>query len=45
MATKNIYQEELENKFRFYDKNNTGFIEQTDLKNVLAELGIALTLS
>ena len=30
---------------RFYDKSGNGYIEQTDFKNVLAELGISLTLS
>ena len=35
----------MENRLRFYDRNNTGYIEQTNLKNVLAELGISLTLS
>lgn len=30
---------------RFYDQRKTGFIDQTDLKNVLAELGVSLTLS
>ena len=30
---------------RLYDQRKTGFIDQTDLKNVLAELGVSLTLS
>ncbi len=45
MNEKSIYEEELESKFRFYDKLKTGFVQQTDLKNVLAEVGISLTLS
>lgn len=36
MNERNIFEEELESKFRFYDKLKTGFVEQTDLKNVLA---------
>lgn len=38
-------EEELLNKFRLYDQNNSGFIEQTDFKTVLAELGISLNLN
>ena len=45
MYDKNIMEEELENKLRFYDVKKAGYIDQTDLKNVLAELGISLTLS
>lgn len=45
MYAKNVFEEELESKFRFHDKNKTGFIEQTELKNVLGELGISVTLS
>lgn len=29
MYDKNIFEQELESKFRFYDKNKTGFIEQS----------------
>jgi Ca2+-binding EF-hand superfamily protein len=36
MYSSNIFEEDLENKFRFYDRNKNGFIEQTDFKNVLA---------
>ena len=45
MYDKNVLEEELENRLRFYDQSNSGYIEQTDLKNVLAELGLSLTLS
>lgn len=29
MYDKNVFEEELESKFRFHDKNKSGFIEQT----------------
>ena len=45
MYDKNVLEEELENKLRFYDQKKSGYIDQTDLKNVLAELGISLILS
>lgn len=32
-------------KFRLYDQNNSGFIEQTDFKTVLGELGVSLNLN
>ena len=33
------------NKFRFYDSKATGFIDQTQFKNVLAEVGVGITLN
>ena len=45
MIDKRITEEDLENKMRLYDRQGLGFIEQTEFKNVLAELGISLTLS
>ncbi len=32
-------------RFKFYDPSFTGYIEQSDLKTVLADLSISLTLS
>lgn len=40
-----ITEEELLNKFRLYDQDNSGFIEQTDFKTVLGELGVSLNLT
>ncbi len=32
------------NKFKFYDPRNTGFIDQSEFKNLLGEIGIGITL-
>jgi Ca2+-binding EF-hand superfamily protein len=45
MYDKSIFEEELENKLRLYDQENNGYIEQSDLKNVLGQLGVILTIS
>lgn len=45
MIDMEIYEDELLNRFNFYDSNNSGFIDQTEFKNVLAEIGVPLTLS
>jgi Ca2+-binding EF-hand superfamily protein len=37
-------EEQLTNKFRFYDRQDSGFVEQTDFKTVLSELGVSLSL-
>lgn len=42
---KGVMEEEFENKLRFYDSGKTGYIDQTDLKQVLGSLGVSLTLS
>lgn len=35
MIESEIYEDELLNRFNFYDSKNTGFIDQTEFKNVL----------
>jgi Ca2+-binding EF-hand superfamily protein len=31
-----IFEEELLNKFKFYDGKNNGFVDQSDFKSVLS---------
>lgn len=40
-----LVEEELANRFRLYDKSDSGYIEQTDFKTVLAELGVSISLT
>lgn len=35
MEENNIYEEDLINKMKFFDHKNTGFIDQTEFKNML----------
>lgn len=42
---KRTTEEELLSKFKLYDHNNNGYIEQTDFKTVLGDLGISLNLT
>ena len=35
MIESEIYEDELLNRFNFYDSKNSGFIDQTEFKNVL----------
>jgi hypothetical protein len=42
---KNSTEEELLSKFKLYDSTNSGFIEQTDFKTVLGEIGVSLNLT
>jgi Ca2+-binding EF-hand superfamily protein len=45
MRESNLFEEELTNKFRLYDKSDSGFIEQTDFKTVLGEIGVSVSLT
>lgn len=45
MIDNEIFEDDLLNKFGFYDGKGTGFIDQTEFKNVLAEIGVSLTLN
>lgn len=45
MRESNLFEEELTNKFRLYDKSDSGFIEQTDFKTVLGEIGVSISLT
>lgn len=45
MVEVRITEEELLNKFKLCDSNGSGFIEQTDFKTVLGELGVSLNLT
>lgn len=45
MIDNEIFEDELLNRFGFYDNKGTGFIDQTEFKNVLAEIGVSLTLN
>ncbi len=45
MIDNEIYEDELFNKFQFYDPKKSGFIDQTEFKNVLGQIEISLTLS
>lgn len=40
-----LVEEELANRFRLYDKSDSGYIEQADFKTVLAELGVNVSLT
>jgi Ca2+-binding EF-hand superfamily protein len=45
MQESGVLEEELTTKFRLYDRGNSGFIEQTDFKTVLGELGVSISLT
>jgi len=45
MSEHGVLEEQLTNKFRFYDRQDSGFIEQTDFKTVLSELGVSVSLA
>lgn len=45
MRESNLSEEELTNKFRLYDKADSGYIEQTDFKAVLGEVGVSISLN
>lgn len=36
MIDNEIYEDDLLNRFVFYDSKNSGYIDQTEFKNVLA---------
>lgn len=44
MLEHNVFEEELENRFEFYDSDHSGVINQPQFKDVLNSLGIVLTL-
>lgn len=41
----NTSEEELLTKFRLYDSGNSDFVEQTDFKTILGEIGVSLNLT
>lgn len=45
LADSGLVEEELANRFRLYDKSDSGYIEQADFKTVLAELGVNISLT
>lgn len=45
MREQAVTEEQLTNKFRFYDREGSGYIEQADFKTVLGELGVSVTLN
>ena len=45
MEEKGVTEEELAGRFKIYDRQTTGYIEQVDFKTVLAEIGIGLNLN
>jgi Ca2+-binding EF-hand superfamily protein len=45
MIDNEIFEQDLLNRLNFYDNQGSGFIDQTEFKNVLGEIGVILTLS
>lgn len=44
MIENDIYEEELENRFVFYDQHHSGVVSQVQFKDVMNGVGIILTL-
>ena len=44
MLENEVYEEELENRFAFYDNKHSGVIAQAQFKDVLTSIGVVLTL-
>lgn len=45
MHESHLSEEELTNKFRLYDKSDSGFIEQAEFKTVLGDIGVNISLT
>jgi Ca2+-binding EF-hand superfamily protein len=44
MIENEIFEEELENRFAFYDNQHNGVVSQAQFKDVMNSIGIILTL-